>query len=816
MNSPKFIAHHRKTDGTVQSVKEHLQNVSAICGRLTRKIDAQDAGKLLGLLHDLGKYGLDFQNYIQSATEMLDPDRDDAWVDADKLKGKIDHSTAGAQWVWQRFLKHGEQGRLIAQILAVCLASHHGGMLDCLLPGGENGFEKRICKNDDKTNLSECLRSCDEEISTNLEEIATINFLKDFWPKLVSIYSPEKNEPERLKAFRLGFYSRFLFSCLVDADRIDSTDFEMPSNKKHRPSGKVSWKTAIERLEAHLAQFKVRNGVDEIRNKISVQCLQRSGDPQGIYTLTVPTGGGKTFSSIRYGLHHARKYKLDHIFYIIPYTSIIEQNAQVIREIVEKDNDEFPWVLEHHSNLEPEQQTWKTKLSSENWDAPIIFTTMVQFLEVLFGGGTRGARRLHNLANSLIIFDEIQTLPVNCVHLFNNALQFLADHAGSTALLCTATQPLLGGVNSEYGALEIPHQNELIDDTTKLFVDLKRVEIIDRTKNGGWSETELIDLAIEQLHEKGNCLVIVNTKVWAQKLYQRCSEILNQNSVFHLSTSLCPAHRKEILKEVTDRLDPAMPKPVLCISTQLIEAGVDVDFNSVIRFLAGLDSIAQAAGRCNRNGNLHSSEVFVVNPAEEAITMLKDIKIGQEKAKRVLSESEHNDFLSPSAINRYFSYYFYERQTEESNPMLYPLSAREVGRTDTLINLLSDNKLNVGREPNPGKAIFKLQQSFKTAGRAFEAIDAPTQAVIVPYGEGKMIIAGLCADYEPAKAYQLLKKAQKYSVNVFPNVWQELVKKRAVSPVQEGEAIFYLDERYYSKDFGVSTEVVAEMDTQII
>lgn len=816
MISPNFMAHYRETDRTEQSVQEHLQNVSVICGRLAGKIEAEDVGNMLGLLHDLGKYGLDFQNYIQSATEMLDPDRDDTWVDANKLKGRIDHSTAGAQWVWQRFSKYGDRGRLIAQMLAVCLASHHGGMMDCLLPNGDNGFKKRIYKNEEKTNLKQCLESCDEKIEKRLEKLATAKFLENFWPKLASIYSPERKEPERLKAFRLGFLTRFLFSCLIDADRIDSADFEIPANKDLRPSGPVDWQIAINRLEAHLSGFTVRNEVDEIRNQISMQCLRRSDDQQGIYTLTVPTGGGKTFSSIRYGLHHAKKHNLDHIFYIIPFTSIIEQNAQVIREILENENDEFPWVLEHHSNLEPEKQTWKSKLSSENWDAPIIFTTMVQFLEVLFGGGTRGARRLHNLANALIIFDEIQSLPVNCVHLFNNGLQFLVDHARSTALLCTATQPLLGGVNPEYGALKIPYGNEFVDNTTKLFAELKRVEIIDRTKSGGWSEIELADFAIEQLQEKGNCLVIVNTKAWAQKLYERCCVTLDRDSVFHLSTSLCPAHRKEILKEVTNRLVPANSKPVLCISTQLIEAGVDVDFNAVIRFLAGLDSIAQAAGRCNRNGNLDSSEVFVVNPAEESITMLKDIKIGQEKAKRVLGESDHIDFLAPSAIERYFSYYFYERQNEDNNPMLYPLKSQEAGRTDTLFNLLSDNKLNVGREPNPNKAMFKLQQSFKTAGRVFKAIDAPTQAVIVPYGEGREVIARLCADHEPAEAYRLLKKAQKYSVNVFPNIWQKLVEQKAVSPVQEGESIFYLNERYYSKDFGVSTEVVSETKPLVI
>ncbi len=550
-----------------------------------------------------------------------------------------------------------------------------------------------------------------------------------------------------------------------------------------------------------------------MRNKISKRCLETAIKRQGIYLLTVPTGGGKTFASMRYALYHAQKHELDHIIYVIPYTSIIDQNASEIRKVLERVEDEYPWVLEHHSNLEPEKMTWQSKLSAENWDAPVIFTTMVQFLEALFGGGTRGPRRMHNLAKSVIIFDEIQCLPVNCIHLFCNAITFLTAHAGTTAVLCTATQPVLNCVNKEYGALEIPEEHELAGDTAGLFNALKRVKIENRTRPGGWTKEQIADLAVEQVQTKGNCLVIVNTKDWARQLYMMCADRIdreNESIVFHLSTNLCPAHRAEILNDIGERLDNK--RPLLCISTQLIEAGVDVDFNSVIRFLAGLDSIAQAAGRCNRNGNNEVSQVYVVNPDNESIDLLTDIKTGRDKAKRVLEEEGHEDFLSPMSMDRYFSYYFHER----ADQMTYPLTAKQAGRQDTLLNLLSNNPLNVGREKDAQKAAFSLQQSFKTAGRVFKSIDAPTQAVIVPYKEGKGIVADLCASYEPAKAHALLKKAQKYSVNLFPNVWETLTKIKAVHPVQKGEAIYYLDEQYYSPKFGVSTEISNEMETQII
>lgn len=804
----EFVAHFRNHDQETQTVRDHLEGVSKISKSLAGKVGLPEAGELLGLLHDLGKYSKAFQDYIKIGTGLLNPDIDDTESVKD-LKGKIDHSTAGAQWVWRRFEKYGLQGRLVGQIMSICLASHHGGMLDCLQIKGENGFLKRICKIEEKTHLKECLETGDKKIVDSLESIATEVFFKNFLKKVAAVVFSETKEYDRLKHFRLGFLTRFLFSCLIDADRIDSADFETPGNVKLRPKEAVEWKIAIKRLEEKLAGFQVRNQVDEIRNRISQECLGRALGSQGIYTLTVPTGGGKTFASMRYALHHADKHKLDHIIYIVPYTSIIDQNAREIRKVLERDDDEFSWVLEHHSNLEPENQTWQSKLSSENWDAPVIFTTMVQFLEVLFGGGTRGARRMHNLANSVIIFDEIQSLPVNCVHLFCNGLQFFAGHANTTAVLCTATQPLLSKVNSDYGALAIPLENELAGDTTALFKELKRVEIEDLTRNDGWTEEEIVVLALEQMCKKGNCLVIVNTKDWAKRLYQQCRLQLEKNEIFHLSTSLCPAHRQQVLGAVLERLKNKLP--VLCISTQLIEAGVDVDFNSVIRFLAGLDSIAQAAGRCNRNGNLKISQVYVVNPNEEHIDFLEDIKVGRDKAKRVLDEGGHEDFLSPSTMSRYFSYYFYDRAKD----MKYTLNARQVGREDTLLNLLSDNPRNVGREQNLQKATFCLQQSFKTAGRVFKAIDAPTQAVIIPFESGKEIVAELCASFEPAKAYSLLKKAQKYSVNLFPNVWRKLVKADAVHPVQEGEEIYYLDERYYSPKFGVSTEIVNKMKTQI-
>ncbi|MDO9161617.1 MAG: CRISPR-associated endonuclease Cas3'' [Methylococcaceae bacterium] len=805
-----YIAHVRTVDKKQQTVAVHLQEVAEIAKTLAAKINVPEAGELIGLLHDFGKYSASFQNYIQSGTGLLN-DMDADYVDAVSQKGKIDHSTAGAQLIWEMLAKYGKngEGRLCGQILALCIASHHSGLIDCLTPDGTNGFKKRIDKEDDRSHLAECKQNADVHIKEKAQHLADKQLVSAMRGELKVLIDGIQHE--QIKSFYIGFWTRFLFSCLIDADRINSADFERPNNAFYRNKA-VSWDVAINRLELFLTdQSKTNNDIqiNSIRRAISDTCKNRAQDAQGIYTLTVPTGGGKTYASLRYALHHANTHGLERIIYVIPYTSIIEQNAEAIRKVVEQDGDQYPWVLEHHSNLEPENQTWHSKLAAENWDAPIVLTTMVQFLETLFSGGTRGVRRLHQLANSVIIFDEIQTLPINCTHLFCNALNFLSAHTKTTAVLCTATQPLLDQLKSpEKGQLLIPEKNHLIEDVRQLFDQLKRVEISNKTKSEGWSEEEIAELALSEFKVKGNCLVIVNTKAWAQALNVKCSDSVDRDSLFHLSTNQCSAHRNELFHRMRARL--AAKLPVLCFSTQLIEAGVDIDFTSVIRFLAGLDSIAQAAGRCNRNGRLDTATVHVVNPAKETIDQLIDIKVGRDKTKRVFSEVNDKALLDPENMALYFKYYFYER----ADQMAYPLTAKEVGRDDTLLNLLSDNKFNTGVN-----APLHLKQSFMTAGNAFKAIDAPTQAVIVPYQQGKHLITELCGiakEFDAASYYTCLKRAQKYSVNVFPNVWKKLLEQRAVYEIQPGEGVYCLDERYYSEAFGLSTEPVGKAEATIL
>ncbi|MEK6748590.1 MAG: CRISPR-associated helicase Cas3' [Pseudomonadota bacterium] len=811
-----YVAHIRTTDKKEQTLEQHLFGVSSLTASLTAKIGLYDAGQLLGLMHDFGKYSRAFQDYIESATGKLNPDIDDNYVDAKELKGKIDHSSAGAQWVWNNLRQYGKngQGELCGQILALCIASHHSGIIDCLKPEGGNGFIERMKKADNKTNFTECMENANDAVLTMAGQLAGKKLITQMIEIIKNILRTEQhgqNISDNIHAFYLGFFSRFLFSCLIDADRINSADFETPENAYVRNRKTVPWSVAIERLEDSLLNLASSTPIDHIRRDISDSCYANAKKKQGIYTLTVPTGGGKTYASLRFALHHAYFHKLDRIIYIIPYTSIIEQNADAIRKVIEDKSDEFPWVLEHHSNLDPENQTWHNKLVSDNWDSPIILTTMVQLLETLFSGGTRGVRRLHQLANSVLIFDEIQTLPINCTHIFCNAINFLTEYAKTTTVLCTATQPLLDELRvPNKGQLFISKENEIIGDVGQLFKDLKRVNIINNIKTDGWTEEEIVALAISEFTIKNSCLVIVNTKAWAQCLYLLCQFEIPEDALFHLSTNQCPAHRKHLLDKIRERLYQQLP--VLCISTQLIEAGVDIDFASVIRFLAGLDSIAQAAGRCNRSGNLPTATVYVINPITENIDLLKDIKVGQEKTLRVFSELQDGDLLAPEKIKRYFQYYFYDR----ANEMDYPLSAKQASRNDSLLNLLCGNQFNPAYQYRFPKLPL-LQQSFMTAGNAFKAIDAPTHSVIVQYGDGKHLVTELCAiakEFDAHRYYALLRKAQKYSVNIFPNVWNALKDENALYEIQ-GEGVYFLDERYYSDDFGLSTEPVGKLSSNI-
>ncbi|MBN2388199.1 MAG: CRISPR-associated helicase Cas3' [Anaerolineales bacterium] len=821
-----LIAHRRK-DGEEQSLITHLVEASQLAGEFAAKVGLSEIGKTMGLLHDFGKAGKVYQNYLRSAEGLINPDEDD-YVDYKAKKGKIDHSTAGAQLVYQKLINRGREGKHLAQFLALAIASHHSGLIDCLKPDGANEFQRRIEKPDEDTHITEARQKL-HLVEKQLDEILSQPIEKHFFERLMGM---KDSEQDTTLPFKHGLLARFLLSCVLEADRLNTADFENPGNETIRNYGKyLPWEVLIERLEAKFAEFaqvtdkmeadsRARE-VNELRTQVAKACLDMAGSPKGIYQLTVPTGGGKTLASLRFALHHAQAYKMDRVFYIVPYITIIDQNAGKVREILETESERDKIILEHHSNLTPEKETRRHNLLAENWDAPVVFTTQVQFLEALFDSGTRDARRMHQLANSVIILDEVQTVPIKVTHMFLAALKFLTHDCGSTIVLCTATQPPFENTGNPYRDLNITSEQHIVSNEPELFDKLKRVEVHDERKPGGMSYAEIADLAEQALQEKGSVLVVVNIRASAQVLYQEIKGRPLSAKVYHLSTNMCPAHRVDVLE---NKIKPKLKsnEPVICVSTQLIEAGVDIDFGAVIRALAGLDSIAQSAGRCNRHGVRDGlGSVWVVNLQDENLDKLTDIKTGRDHAQRVLDdfsdspEAFGKDLIGLSAIAAYYNFYYQARKDQ----MDYPVSKdSSIGKDDNLFNLLSWNKDAVDsyQRTHQTHPDILLRQSFKSAAGEFRVMDAITRGVVVPYKEGGEVISDLCGAFALEKQGKLLKRAQRYSVNLFTHQFDKLCKAGAIREVQEGAGVFYLNEQYYSPEFGWSDKPVSDMTLHIV
>ncbi|MBX3038556.1 MAG: CRISPR-associated helicase Cas3' [Anaerolineales bacterium] len=822
----KLIAHISQKDRKEQLLMTHLTEASELAEGFAGKVGLPEIGKIMGLLHDFGKASDVFQGYIRSKQGIYSPD-DDEFVDAQR--GEVDHSTAGAQLIYEKLADRGQASKILAQFLSVAIASHHSGLIDCLTPSGNNKFEDRIKKADEKTHLEEARRKL-PEIEKQLDEILTQpieeRFYKKIFDEMIELSDDnQKRDSESTLPFKHGLLARFLLSCLLEADRLNTAKFENPRDEVNRNDGKyVTWDILVARIESKFAEFaqttaQMQAGraldINQLRTQVAQACLDAAGKPKGIYQLTVPTGGGKTLASLRFALHHARAHtndneKIERIFYIVPYITIIDQNADKVRKILETANERGKVVLEHHSNFVPTKDTRRRyNLLSENWDAPIVFTTQVQFLEALFGYGTRDTRRMHQLANSVIILDEVQTVPINIVHMLNTALRFLAHDCGSTIVLCTATQPPLDKLpKNPYRALTIKQEQKIIQNEPELFKNLKRVEVQDKRKPIGSTHAEVAKLTQDALLEKGSVLVVVNTRASALALYDEIKKLDLGVKIYHLSTNMCPAHRVEVLE---NKIKPALKakEPVICVSTQLIEAGVDIDFGAVIRSLAGLDSIAQSAGRCNRHGEREDGfgSVYVVNLKDENLSRLPDIQIGQKHADTILNlykrkPSDYDeDAIGLQAITKYYRNYFQDREDK----LEYPVEkGKYIDHADSLFNLLSRNT-NAYKKQIDEKS---LKQSFMSASKMFRVIDSLTIGVIVPYGEGKEIITDLCGDIDIRQKRELLKRAQRYSVQLFRGKYgqfEKLKEKGAIQQIKDDE-IFYLVSNYYDDVVGWSEE----------
>jgi len=699
-------------------LEDHLKSVAELARQFASDFGAGDWGYLVGLWHDLGKYSKEFQD------RLLDNDPD-AHIEAKPRRP--DHSSAGAQHAYKLFKDKGK-------LIAYTIAGHHAG-----LPDGNTNETSCLVKR---------LQKSIPDTSSALPEI-----LMQTEPSDLTFLN--KKDIKRI-CFQLSVFIRMIYSCLVDADFLDTELFMEPEKSKLRrgypelPVLEGKLLKYMDQLIAHSVPTKV----NQYRSDIFKHCLYAADLKPGLFSLTVPTGGGKTLSSLSFAIKHAIKNNLKRIIYVIPYTSIIEQNADVFRQVLGEEA-----VLEHHSNFEPQEEDHRSRLASENWDAPLIVTTNVQFFESLFSNRSSRCRKIHNIARSVVILDEAQMLPVPLLKPSIEALKELSSSYGTTIVLCTATQPALSKSSEFQDGLE--GVREIIPDPMELYNAFKKVDI-------SFLSTLTDGELAKKLISKEQVLCIVNTRKHARKVYEL---IQDGQGCFHLSALMCPAHRTMVIQKI--RVALKENRSCRVVTTQLIEAGVDIDFPVVFRSLAGIDSIAQAAGRCNREGLLpQNGQVFVFMPEE-------GLPPGYLRQTAETAEEVIRHFSDPLTLNA----------VEEYFRTLYWLKGDRLDENQILDDLLEG--LRSGDYP------------FRRIDEKFKIIKDGMVSIIIPWNEdAEKIINELRYTEFP---YSAARKAQRFTIQVPPYVLSNLLLAGAVERVHDQYNIL-INKDIYLEDLGLCPE----------
>ncbi|HVY48282.1 MAG TPA: CRISPR-associated endonuclease Cas3'' [Minicystis sp.] len=597
---------HAMPTGERHALIDHLEAVGGLAARFADAFGAASFARVAGLWHDLGKYAADFQRMIRAANGFE--------AHLEQQQGKIDHSSAGA--VHAATCAPGAGG----QVLAFVIAGHHAGLAN-RAPLAERLLKKR------------------ERLAEALHGGAPRALLDEPVPREVPFpVSPRDARSKR----RLEMWIRMLFSALCDADFLDTEAFFQPDKARAREldAGIAELGDA---LGAHLDGLEKHDTeVNRARADVRRACVAAARQPPGVFTLTVPTGGGKTLASMAFALEHARTHGKDRVIVAIPFTSIIEQSAAVFRDAFAGLGERA--VLEHHAAFDPARETLWNRVASENWDAPIVVTTTAQLFDSLFARRPSACRKLHRLANSVIVLDEAQTLPPKLLDPILDALHGLVDHYGASVVVCTATQPAFAK------SLHLPEGFERVREIARpeldLFERLRRVEVrFPPTRN----TTSYEELSTE-LAKHADVLAIVHRRADARRLAELVDRA-SAESTIHLSALMCPAHRSEVLADLKARRCAGAASRV--VSTQLVEAGVDVDFPVVYRALAGAEAIAQAAGRCNREGKLSRLGQVVVFRAETSPPP-GVLRQGLQVFSAMLAADPGLDPFAPATFDRYF------------------------------------------------------------------------------------------------------------------------------------------------------------------
>ena len=724
---------------------DHLKTVAELAAAFSEAFDTAQVAKrwayLAGLWHDLGKCRPGFQLYLRQS------DNPDAHIEGKVGGREKTHSAAGAVWAIQQLNKPNQP---YGNILAYLIAGHHAGLDDW-----DGGLNQRLQSDDAKQELKEALAA---------NPPANILAHNDLVAQI----------PGGPAGFSL--WVRMLFSCLVDADFLD-TEAHFDAGKPDRRDGFPTLEQMRLVLEAHMiakAASAIPSDVNILRADILRQCRDKAALPAGFFSLTVPTGGGKTLSSLAFALNHAQTHGKRRVIYAIPYTSIIEQTADVFRDVFKTLGDEV--LIEHHSQADAadRDETARSRLACENWDAPLVVTTNVQLFESLFAAKTSRCRKLHNIVASIIVLDEAQQLPPEFLQPILDALNLLVKHYGVTVVLCTATQPALNSTDyfdKSKDLRGLDKVREIIDHPDALFTALERVKVElppDLNATTSW-----VDIA-GQIEKEDCVLAIVSTRKAARELQR----LLPKNTL-HLSALMCGAHRKVVIDEIKTRLQAKREgrdvAPLRVVSTQLVEAGVDMDFPVVFRALAGLDSIAQAAGRCNREGRLPGKgRVVVFVPPEAA-------PAGHlRKAVQACTSTLHGQRADPLARALFATYFtqFYSAVDLDAKKIVEKLT-------------INDRKT--------------LSVQFRTAAEAFRLIDdADSATVVVRYAEHSDEIEkllGLLAAEGPAR--WLMRKLQRYTVSIHKRMADKMLAQGDLTLPMPGLYVLGNTDNMYSSVFGL-------------
>lgn len=818
---------------------DHLYNVGHKCSnrllsllksKLPKDTNELSIGLLIGYLHDIGKCSSVWQNYLFQSH----------FFPGSVLK-KIPHAKYGSYYLIDKFLFRDDnipknKKRLLIELCSMIIYGHHSGMSDMISFETEEYFIDNLAsgfKDISKPELDiykDILNILDKPFMDEIERLfyASLDELGIIYPNFGLMQNKQQKSHFWLDAY---YWLRIFQSILIDADREDSMesvgDFVVKSSLQTTENGDVKVKKMISVFEKNLAKKSKRiNPLQKLREEVSLKCLSSSFGESGIHRLTVPTGGGKTFASLRYALHHAHLHNKERIIYVIPYTSVIAQNVKATRWIMDCPvNGEDDFILEHHCNycndFIDKSDFDKEKLSKEHehfeetWDMPIIFTTGVQFMNTVFSQSNTDARRMTRLSNAVIIFDEVQTFPHKVHNLFNTLLNFIKDNMNSEILLCTATQPLLNNVVKRSGknyAVPVKIDGEVISNYQHLFANTQRATIT--LENDPMSVSDIVEKSkqnalIKDIYRDGticagSAMVIANSKEHTLYLYKEAKNDVRFD-IYHLSTSMYVGHRNRVIDEIVNKLqDKKREKPLLLFTTPLIEAGVDIDFGCVIRCKAGFVSIKQSEGRCNRENEKTNSRIFIVQPdlafaKKNPPSLSEDIFATNTTFDHCRgNSSQYNGILDEKLVNYYY-HSLYSGKCKEFFD--YPIDEKH-----NIIELISDNSKKAksyGLKTNNKSVDCVLRGSYREAQKAFRLIDDFSCSAIVECAESKSLIDELknCTNKKELK--KLLRKSSSFQITFTPSTREKLISNNSLLSLRSDIEIEYVVENSYHNSYGL-------------